>query len=110
MAYDEDLANLIREVISTHRGVTEKKMFGGLGFMVDGHMVVAAKRGGGLLARCDPAESEALITKPHVSRMVMGGREMEGWLAIEDEGVRTKRQLEPWVKRGVAYAVSLPPK
>lgn len=110
MAYDEDLVERIREVIATTRGVTEKRMFGGLAFLVDGHMTVAAKREGGLLARCDPRETDALIAKNHVSRMVMGGREMDGWLSVDAEGVRTKRQLEPWVKRALAYSGSLPPK
>ncbi|AKC40701.1 RNA methyltransferase TrmH, group 3 [Mycolicibacterium phlei] len=110
MAYDEDLVERIREVIATTKGVTEKRMFGGLAFLVDGHMTVAAKREGGLLARCDPTETEALVTRTHVSRMVMGGREMAGWLSIEAEGVRTRRQLEPWVKRALVYAGSLPPK
>lgn len=110
MAYDEDLVERIREVIATTKGVTEKRMFGGLAFLVNGHMTVAAKRGDGLLARCDPLDTEALVAKAHVSRMVMGGREMDGWLSVDAEGVRTKRQLEPWVKRALAYAGSLPPK
>ncbi|MEU9805703.1 TfoX/Sxy family protein [Mycobacterium sp. NPDC050853] len=110
MAYDEDLVERIREVIATTRGVTEKRMFGGLAFLVDGHMTVAAKRGDGLLARCDPHDTDTLVSKSHVTRMVMGGREMDGWLSIDAESVRTKRQLEPWVKRAVAYAGSLPPK
>lgn len=110
MAYDEDLVERIREVIATTRGVTEKRMFGGLAFLVNGHMTVAAKRGDGPLTRCDPHDTEALIAKAHVSRMVMGGRELDGWLSIDAEGVRTKRQLEPWVKRALAYAGALPPK
>ncbi|MUM19074.1 TfoX/Sxy family protein [Mycobacterium sp. CBMA271] len=110
MAYDEDLVERIREVIATTKGVTEKRMFGGLAFLVDGHMTVAAKNGDGLLARCDPHDTEALVTKNHVNRMVMGGREMNGWLSVDAEGVRTKRQLEPWVKRALAYTASLPPK
>ncbi|CPZ97364.1 TfoX N-terminal domain-containing protein [Mycobacteroides abscessus] len=87
MAYDEDLVERIREVIATTKGVTEKRMFGGLAFLVHGHMTVAAKREGGLLARCDPHDTEALVAKPHVGRMVMGGREMDGWLSIDAEGV-----------------------
>ncbi len=71
---------------------------------------VQAHVGDGLLARCDPQDTEALVGKAHVSRMVMGGREMDGWLSVDAEGVRTKRQLEPWVKRALAYAGSLPPK
>jgi TfoX/Sxy family transcriptional regulator of competence genes len=110
MAYDEDLANRIRELIAAEPGVTEKKMFGGLAFLIGGNMSVAASGQGGLLVRVDPAESDALAAKPHAGPMVMRGREMQGWLRVDAEGVRTKRQLEPWVKRGVAYARSLPPK
>ncbi len=110
MAYDEDLANRIRELLGAERGLAEKKMFGGLAFLVAGNMAVAASGQGGLLARVDPAESEALCARPGAERMVMRGREMDGWLRIEAEAVRTKRQLEGWVRRGVDYARTLPPK
>jgi TfoX/Sxy family transcriptional regulator of competence genes len=110
MAYDEDLANRIRELISGETGVIEKKMFGGLAFLIGGNMSVAASGQGGLMVRVDPEETDALLAKPHAHPFEMRGREMQGWLRVDDEGVRTKRQLEPWVKRGVAYARSLPPK
>jgi TfoX/Sxy family transcriptional regulator of competence genes len=110
MAYDEDLANRIRELMAGQKGVTEKKMFGGLAFLVGGNMAVAASGQGGIMVRIDPEESDALVQRDHASLMVMRGREMPGWLRVDDEGVRTMRQLEPWVKRGVAYARSLPPK
>ena len=110
MAYDEDLANRIREIISTEQGVTEKKMFGGLAFLIGGNMSVSASGQGGLMVRVEPAQTDALLTKPHAHPMVMRGREMDGWLRVDAEGVRTKRQLQPWVARGVAYARSLPPK
>jgi hypothetical protein len=110
MAYDEDLANRIRELTAAERGVTEKKMFGGLAFLIGGNMAVAASGQGGLLVRCDPDDTEKLIRKPNSRRFEMRGREMDGWLRVDDEGVKTKRQLEPWVKVGVAYAKSLPPK
>jgi TfoX/Sxy family transcriptional regulator of competence genes len=110
VAYDEDLANRIRELTAGEAGVTEKKMFGGLAFLIGGNMSVAASGQGGLLVRVPPEETDALAAKPHAAPMVMRGREMQGWLRVDDEGVRTKRQLEPWVKRGVAYARSLPPK
>jgi TfoX/Sxy family transcriptional regulator of competence genes len=90
--------------------VTEKKMFGGLAFLVGGNMSVAASGKGGLMVRCDPEETDALVSKPHARRFEMRGREMQGWLRVDDEGVHTKRQLEPWVRRGVAYARSLPAK
>ena len=110
MAYDDELANRIRELTAGESGVTEKKMFGGLAFLIGGNMAVAASGQGGLMVRCDPAETEKLVAKPHARRFEMRGREMDGWLRVDDEGVRTKRQLEPWVKRGVAYARSLPAK
>jgi len=110
MAYDEDLANRIRELIAAEDGVTEQKMFGGLAFLVGGHMSVAASGQGGLMVRVEPEDTEDLLAKPHTRPMVMRGRAMEGWLRVDAEGVRTKRQLEPWVKRGVATAGALPPK
>jgi TfoX/Sxy family transcriptional regulator of competence genes len=110
MAYDEDLANRIRELLAGEKGVTEKKMFGGLAFLIGGNMSVAASGQGGLLVRVDPEETDALLEKPHVGLMEMRGRSMKGWLRVDDEGVRTKRQLEPWVKRGAGYAKSLPAK
>jgi TfoX N-terminal domain len=110
MAYDEDLANRIRELIAAEKGVTEKRMFGGLAFLIDGHMSVSVSGRGGLMLRCDPAEGEALRGKPHAGPFEMRGRVMDGWLRVDPEGVLTKRQLERWVARGVTYARSLPPK
>jgi TfoX/Sxy family transcriptional regulator of competence genes len=110
MAYDEDLANRIRELIAAEADVTEQRMFGGLAFLVGGHMSVAASREGGLMVRFDPEESDALLAKPHTRPFEMRGRALDGWLRVDPEGLGTKRQLEPWVKRGVAYARSLPAK
>jgi TfoX/Sxy family transcriptional regulator of competence genes len=110
MAYDEDLANRIRELIGGDPDLTEKRMFGGLAFLVGGNMAVAASGQGGLMVRVDPAETDALVAKAHARPFEMRGREMQGWLRVDSEGVRTKRQLEPWVRRGAAYARSLPPK
>ena len=110
MAYDEDLANRIRELLADQPGVTEKKMFGGLAFLIGGNMAVAASGQGGLMVRVDPDATDSLLAKPHAAPMVMRGRSMAGWLRVDDDGVRTKRQLEPWVKRGAAYASSLPAK
>jgi TfoX/Sxy family transcriptional regulator of competence genes len=110
MAYDEDLANRIRELLADEKGITEMKMFGGLAFLINGNMSVSASGQGGLLLRVDPAETGALAAKPHAGPFEMRGRAMEGWLRVDPEGVRTKRQLEPWVRRGVGYARSLPPK
>jgi hypothetical protein len=110
MAYDEDLANRIRELIGAEPDLAEKKMFGGLAFLIGGNMSVAASGQGGLMVRCDPEETDRLVAKPHARRFEMRGRMMDGWLRVDDEGVKTKRQLEPWVKCGVAYARSLPAK
>jgi TfoX/Sxy family transcriptional regulator of competence genes len=110
MAYDEDLANRIRELIAGVSDVTEQRMFGGLAFLVGGNMSVAASGQGGLMVRVAPEETEALVAKPHARSFEVRGRAMQGWLRVDAEGVRTKRQLEPWVKRGVAYARSLPAK
>ena len=110
MAYDEDLANRIRELTAGEAGVTEKKMFGGLAFLIGGNMAVAASGQGGLMVRVAPDQTDELVGEPHAAPMVMRGREMQGWLRVDDEGVRTMRRLEPWVTRGVTYARSLPPK
>jgi TfoX/Sxy family transcriptional regulator of competence genes len=110
VAYDEHLADRIRELIAGDPDITETRMFGGLAFLVGGNMSVAASGQGGLIVRVDPKESDALVAKPHARPFVMRGRAMQGWLRVEAEGVRTKRRLEPWVKRGVAYARSLPAK
>ncbi len=110
MAYDEDLANRIRELIAGDPDVTEQRMFGGLAFLVGGHMSVAASGQGGLMVRVDPKDAESLLTKPHARPFEMRGRAMQGWLRVDAEGVRTDDQLEPWVERGVAYARSLPRK
>jgi TfoX/Sxy family transcriptional regulator of competence genes len=110
MAYDEDLANRIRELVGPQKGVEEKRMFGGLAFLINGNMSVAASGQGGLLVRVPPDDTEKLLQREHVSAMVMGGREPRGWLRVDDQGLNTKRQLQSWVTRGVDYAKSLPPK
>jgi TfoX/Sxy family transcriptional regulator of competence genes len=110
MAYDEDLANRIRELVANEDGLTEKRMFGGLAFLIGGNMSVSASSQCGLLLRVDPAETEALLAEPHAEPFVMRGRAMDGWLRVDPEGLRTKRELERWVARGVAYARSLPAK
>ena len=110
MAYDEDLANRIRELIATEPGLSEMRMFGGLAFLVGGHMSVGVSGQGGLMVRADPEQTDALLEEPHARPFEMRGRAMRGWLRVDEEGVRTQEQLEPWVRRGVAYARSLPPK
>jgi TfoX/Sxy family transcriptional regulator of competence genes len=110
VAYDEELANRIRELTGGERGVEEKRMFGGLAFLVNGNMSVAASGRGGLMVRVPPEETEDLVTREHVEPMVMAGRETRGWVRVAAEGVRTKRQLRSWVTRGLEFAKGLPPK
>ena len=110
MAYDEDLVNRIRELIGGEPDVTEMKMFGGLAFLAGGNMAVAASGKGGLMVRVDPAETDTLLGKPGAGPFEMRGRALDGWLRVAADAVRTKRQLEPWVARGVGYARSLPSK
>jgi TfoX/Sxy family transcriptional regulator of competence genes len=110
VAYDEDLADRIRELIAGESGLSEQKMFGGLAFLIGGNMAVAASGQGGLMVRVDPKTSEQLIAKSKARPMEMRGREMAGWLRIDSDDVRTKRQLTKWVATGVSYARSLPAK
>jgi TfoX/Sxy family transcriptional regulator of competence genes len=110
MAYDEDLASRIRELIASEDGYTEQKMFGGIGFMIDGHMAVGVSGEGGLMIHCCKEETEALLAKPGARPFEMRGREMKGWLRVDAESVSTKRALEPWAMQSVAFARALPPK
>ena len=110
MAYDEALADRIRALLAGEEDVTEKKMFGGLAFLVGGNMSVSASGQGGLLLRCEPAQTAELVQEPHASTAVMRGRAMEGWLRVDAEGVQSDEELQKWVARGVAYARSLPAK
>ena len=98
MAYDEELADRMRELIGESHEVTERRMFGGLAFMIEGRMAIAARNGGGILIPVDPEQAEHLIEEPHVSRMVMRGREMAGWLRVESEAVGTREQLARWIE------------
>jgi hypothetical protein len=110
VAFDAELADRIRELVAQEPGLSEQRMFGGLAFLVGGHMAVSASGQGGLMVRVDPAETDRLVARAHVRRFEMRGRALDGWLRVDDEGVRTKRQLTGWVARGVTYARSLPPK
>ena len=109
MAYDEELALRLQGLLGDEDGLTTKEMFGGLAFLVHGNMAVAASGKGGLMVRVDPAHSDVLLERPHASRMVMGGREMDGWLRV-DESQLDDAQLAEWVARGLDFARGLPPK
>ena len=108
--YDEELADRIREALGTERGLTEKKMFGGLAFLIGGNMAIAASGQGGVLVRVDPEQSDKLVDSTDAEMAVMRGRPMQGWLRVAADHVRTKRQLAKWVQLGVSYARSLPKK
>ncbi len=110
MAYDEGLAERIREVLAAEPGVTEMSMFGGLAFLLDGNMAVAASGQGGLMVRVDPAEVDELLSEQHAEPFEMNGREMRGWLLVDDDGLEAEADLERWAATGVAYARSLPSK
>jgi TfoX/Sxy family transcriptional regulator of competence genes len=110
MAYDEETANRIRELVQSEDGLSEMRMFGGLAFLINGNMAVAASGKGGLLLRCDPAETETLVGQPDAARFEMRGKEMDGWLRIDEPAIKTDKGLRRWVRVGVGYARSLPPK
>ena len=110
MTVDEDLAGRIREVIAAERGLTEQRMFGGLAFLLDGNMAVAASGQGGLMVRVDPADSPTLIDDRAVTAMVMNGRKLKGWLRVADSAIAADEDLAGWVRRGVAFARTLPAK
>jgi TfoX/Sxy family transcriptional regulator of competence genes len=110
MAYDEELADRVRELVASERGLTEQRMFGGLAFLINGNLSVAASGRGGLMLRVDPARTDELVARDGVRRMVMRGRELDGWLRVDTEVLGTDDQLRRWVTQGVGYARSLPPK
>jgi TfoX/Sxy family transcriptional regulator of competence genes len=108
--YDEDLAQRIRALVATQRGLTEKKMFGGLAFLVGGNVAIAASGQGGILVRVGPEQSDRLVASTKASVAVMRGRPMPGWLRVGAEDLGTKRQLGKWIDLGVGFARSLPAK
>ena len=110
MAYDEKLAKRIRGLVADEPGLTEKKMFGGLAFLIGGNMAVAASGQDGLLVRVDPEESDALVAESQARLFEMRGRTMNGWLRVDTEHVQTEDELAAWVGRGTSFARSLPAK
>ena len=110
MAYDEELAKRIRTLLGDRAGLTEKKMFGGLAFLLGGNMAIAASGQGGILVRVDPEESDELVSRTPAEPMEMRGRQMAGWLRVDTADVDDDPALAEWVERGTAYAASLPPK
>jgi hypothetical protein len=110
MAYDAELAERLRALLAGQPTLREMTMFGGLAFLVNGHMAVAASGGGGLLLRCDPERSAEYTSQPHVGRFEMRGRAMAGWLRVDPAAVGDDAALRRWVDVGLAYVRSLPPK
>jgi len=110
MAYDEELAERIRALLGDRADLTEKKMFGGLGFMIGGNMAIAASGQGGILVRVDPDQSQELVATTPAEPMEMRGRQMAGWLRVDAADVADEAALREWVERGTTYAGSLPPK
>lgn len=113
MPYDEDLALRLQVLLADQPGLTTKRMFGGLAFLIDGHMAIAASSNGGLLVRVDPAAAPVLLERPRTARMVMGGREMDGWLRVADDergGLDDDTELRTWIDEALAYVRTLPPK
>lgn len=110
MAYDEDLADRLRVATQDEPGLTEKRMFGGISFLVHGNLAVCASSQGDLMVRVDPAEVDELLDEPRVARMVMGSRPMKGWVRVGLDAVGVEGDLQAWIDRGVGYARSLPAK
>jgi len=110
MAYDEQFADRVREVLADEAGLTERKMFGGIAFLLDGNMSVGLWSGGGLMVRVGPQGAAEALAQPHTREMDMKGRPMKGWVVVAPEGLTTDEELAGWVREGVAFARSLPPK
>jgi hypothetical protein len=108
MAYDEELASRVRVIVEDVPGLTEKRMFGGLAFLVDGNLAVSASGKGGLMVRVDPDRTDSLLDEPRVRRMEMRGRQLDGWLHVDTTVVDRDPALQEWVGVGLAYARSLP--
>jgi hypothetical protein len=110
VAYDEELAEQVRDVLGGRRGVTEVRMFGGLAWLANGNMAVAVRGKGGLLVRTDPADTEAMLDEPGTDTMVMRGREMRGWITVAPQACAAHEDVARWTERGLSYALTLPPK
>jgi TfoX/Sxy family transcriptional regulator of competence genes len=109
MAYDEELAHRVRELVGEEDGLSEQRMFGGLAFLLDGNMAVAVSTRG-LLVRVGADAAEEALARPGATEMKMGQRVMQGWILVDPSTLETKRQLGTWVRRGVGFARTLAPK
>lgn len=109
MAYDERLGDRIRELLESRRDITERKMFGGLAFMVNGNMFIGVA-GGDLMVRVGRDAYDDALKRPHTRQMDFTGRPMKGYVYVGAEGSRTRKALEAWTKRGLTFALTLPKK
>lgn len=109
MAYDENLTQRIRSHLTGITGLVEKKMFGGVGFLINGNMACGVN-GSDLILRVDPDHYAQIISQPHVRVFDMTGRPMKGWVLVAPGGCETEEDLQDWVQQGVAFAQTLPPK
>jgi hypothetical protein len=110
MAYDEVLAERLRAAVAGEAGLSERQMFGGLAFLINGNLAVSASGQGGLMLRVPPEQTDDVVTDPHAERVVMQGRQMDGWVRVDASGVESDDALGRWVRLGVGYARTLPPK
>ena len=110
MAYDDELADLVRALLKGQRGLEEKRMFGGIGMMLNGNMAVAVRGKGGLLVRIDPDDADEALREPGAKLMKMRGKTMRGWVTVDPKTCTRRADVQRWVKRGVTYAKSLPKK
>jgi hypothetical protein len=110
MAYDEELANLLREALAEEEGLSEKPMFGGLAFLLGGNMAVAVSGKGGLLVRVGRDGAAAACKRPHAEQAVMGGRPMTGWVRVGAEGLSGIRAVKVWARMAAGFTRTLPPK
>ena len=109
MSYDAELEIRVQKMLKGTRGLEQKKMFGGVGFMIGGNMACGILKDD-LIVRVDPARHEAMLKRPHVKPFDTMGRPMAGWILVAPAGCTTERSLEAWVKMGATFARSLPPK
>lgn len=110
MAFDEQLADRVLELVGREPGLIEKPMFGGLAMLVHGNMAVVVRSAGGIMVRVEPAEFDQLLAEPGAAAAVMRGRPMRGWITVDPATCANDADLARWVDRGVSYARTLPPR
>ncbi|MEX0977882.1 MAG: TfoX/Sxy family protein [Pirellulales bacterium] len=109
MPYSKSLAARIRQVTAARRGIVEKKMFGGVGFLLDGNMLVGIWHDS-LIARLGPEQGPKALQKPHVKEFDITGRAMKGWVMVEPDGIENDSQLADWIEQAIEFVATLPPK